>query len=202
MNSGQTAERVYDALKRRILSREFLPGDKLDPTALSQTLGSSVTPVRDALNMLAGQRLVETRSGEGFFLPHVTEPDLRDLYEWNAEVLALALRQRSHGRPPEVFPNLREPDAIAEWTAALFGQISRISGNAEHAAAIASLDDRLHAARLVESHALDGIVAELDAISAALARGDLDELRKLLAAYYRRRWRAAAAIVRSIYRDS
>jgi len=202
MNSGQTAERVYDALKRRILSREFLPGDKLDPTALSQTLGSSVTPVRDALNMLAGQRLVETRSGEGFFLPHVTEPDLRDLYGWNAEILALALRQRSQGRLPHVSPNDREPDAIAEWTATLFGHVASMSTNAEHGAAIASLNDRLHAARLVESRVLDGIVVELGAISAALSGGDVDEVRKLLSAYYRRRWRTAAAIVRSIYRDT
>lgn len=201
MNSGQTAERVYDVLKWRILSREFLPGEKLDPATLSQSLGSSVTPVRDALNMLTGQRLVEARSGEGFYLPHVTEPDLRDLYEWNAEVLALALRQRSQGRAPLPFPGERQPEAVAQWTADLFAHVASASSNAEHSAAITSLNDRLHAARLVENHVLGGIADELDAITEVLARGEVDDLRKLLAAYYRRRWRNAATIVRSIYRD-
>ena len=31
MNSGATAERVYDVLKRRIMDHAFKPGDRLDP---------------------------------------------------------------------------------------------------------------------------------------------------------------------------
>lgn len=80
MNSGFTSERVYSALKRRLLSSEFKPGDRLDPALLSETLSSSVTPVRDVLNILRGEGLVETRTGEGFFRPLLTAPDLEDLY--------------------------------------------------------------------------------------------------------------------------
>ncbi|MGK4455738.1 GntR family transcriptional regulator, partial [Klebsiella pneumoniae] len=59
MNSGPTAERVHEALKRRIMGREFRPGDRLDPAVLAAPLSSSVTPVRDALHLLTGEGLVE-----------------------------------------------------------------------------------------------------------------------------------------------
>lgn len=201
MNSGQTAERVHDALKRRILDREFLPGERLDPAVLSQALMSSVTPVRDALNILTGQGLVETRTGEGFHLPHVTEPDLRDLYEWNAEILGLALRQRHRSRLPRLSHSHDTADAIAARTATLFACVAGASTNAEHAQAVASASDRLHVARLVERRVLANVMAELDQIGDALARGAVGDLRRLIAAYHRRRQHAAAGIVRAIYRD-
>lgn len=47
MNSGPTAERVHEALKRRIMGREFRSGDRLDPAVLAAPLSSTVTPARD-----------------------------------------------------------------------------------------------------------------------------------------------------------
>ena len=38
MNSGPTAERVHEVLKRRIMGREFRPGDRLDPAVLAAPL--------------------------------------------------------------------------------------------------------------------------------------------------------------------
>src|SRR3546814_5703166 len=79
MNSGHTAERVYDAIKQRIMAHEFRPGDRLDPAVLAELLASSVTPVRHALHMLAGEGLVEARTSGGFHLPSIDEPGLEDL---------------------------------------------------------------------------------------------------------------------------
>ena len=91
MNAGATADRVYEAIKRLLLSGEILPGDRLDPARFADQFHSSKTPVRDALHRLSGERLVDTRPGEGFHMPMVTEPGLRDLYIWNASLLRLML---------------------------------------------------------------------------------------------------------------
>jgi DNA-binding GntR family transcriptional regulator len=200
MNSGATSERVYDALKRRILHRAFRPGDRLDPAVLGDTLGSSVTPVRDALNILTGEGLVETRTGEGFHLPQVTEPDLRDLYAWNGEILGLALRHRA-GVP--VIPPPRtddQPEAVAAQAAALFAAIAAASANAEHGRAIAVVNDRLHGARLAEPQVLGDATDDLDAIVASATPGPGHGTSRLVVAYHRRRQRAAAELVRAIYR--
>lgn len=204
MTSGATSGRVYDVLKRRVLEREFRPGDRLDPTTLSETLNSSVTPVRDALHSLKGEGLVETRTSEGFYLPHVDAPGLQDLYGWTAEVLSLAIKHW-HTKPPDGDnPSPTTEMAAAETAQAaadLFAGIAHRSRNVEHRRAVASTNDRLHAARLAESKVMTGIQDELAAITAALVRGSTSDVRVLLASYHRRRHRAAAEIIRTLYRN-
>lgn len=199
MNAGATAERVYHALKRRLLSGEFVPGGRLEPARLSESLASSVTPVRDALHRLVGERLVESRASEGFHLPLVTEGTLRDQYRWHEDVLRLAIRawpadtSARHPSPPLA----SEPGDTA---AALFARIAAQSGIEEYILQLGGCTDRLTAARVAEQAVLDGIDGELRWLSAAFLDGPSGRLSKILRSYHRRRLRALPAIVRAIYR--
>src|SRR3546814_6360577 len=100
MKAGLPSVRFYEGLRQRILDREFRPGDRLDPSALAEVLNCSFTPVPDALHNLPGAGLGETRSSEGFHLPHIDEPGLQDLYAWNAEILSRAFRSRRAADEP------------------------------------------------------------------------------------------------------
>ncbi len=201
MNSGATADRVYDAIKRRIKERAFHPGERLDPALLADELASSVTPVRDALHRLTGENLIETRTSEGFHLPQVDGPGLEDLYDWNAQLLTVALK--GWRSPPKreardfVPPDLSQP---ATAVADLFARIAALSGNAEHAREIASLNDRLQAVRLAEAQLLNGCEEELGTLLAAFEAEDLPRLRTGIGTYHRRRRTAVAEIVRALYR--
>lgn len=197
MNSGQTADRVYDALKAMVRERAFRPGARLDPARIASDLVSSVTPVRDALNRLTGEALVETRSGDGFHLPQIDAPALQDLYDWSIELLTLAIRSWPADRAPRARGSSPSPAAAAEM---LFAEIGTLSANAEHARAIAGLGDRMHAARLCEQALFADSADEVIAIAAALTADDRPRLRTLLTAYHRRRRRAAADVVRALYR--
>jgi DNA-binding GntR family transcriptional regulator len=194
-------ERVYDELKRRVLSSIYRPGDRLEPATLADELGSSTTPVRDALHLLIGERLLGTRTGGGFFLPQIDEPALQDLYDWAAQILLLALRDPGVGSEPAgtVGAGAKDGD-VATLTAALFERIGARSGNAEHLRELQSTNDRLHAARLAEQSVLEGWRDDLDEIETAFNAGDLPRLRRAILAYHRRRHRAAAAVVRALYR--
>lgn len=199
MSAGHTAERVLNALRAQIMHRVFRPGDRLHPAAIAASLASSVTPVRDALHRLTGEGLVETRTADGFYLPSLDEPGLKDLYDWSAELLLLAIRQ---WRQSSSFPSraaIAEEARLADHTAALFLAIARHSRNAEHAMAVARLNARLHAMRIVEAEVIDANIAELDALWVAAAE-DRNSLRRLCAGYHRRRRHAAADIVRAHYR--
>ncbi|QNA83756.1 GntR family transcriptional regulator [Sphingomonas sp. So64.6b] len=200
MNSGATAERVYDALKHRILHAHVRPGARLDPAVLAELLVSSVTPVRDALHMLTGEGLVETRIGEGFHLPQVDEPGLKDLYAWNAAILILACRGWRPMPPARPASAPDESADSADQTAALFLRIARHSTNAEHGRAIVQANDRLHAARRVEALILPDIGSELAQLATACEQTDMSGIRQLLSAYHRRRVRVAAEVVRQLYR--
>jgi DNA-binding transcriptional MocR family regulator len=201
VNSGATAARVYEVLKRRIMDHEFRPGERLDPSALAETLASSVTPVREALHVLTGEGLVETRTSDGFHLPQIDEPALKDLYAWNGEVIQRAIRAWPTARAS--IASWRESRVLvsfADRARDLFARIGEQSINAEHGRAIASLNARLHAARTIEPHVIDDVEAGLEAIGNALSNDDDVALRRLMTPYHRQRQRAAADIVRALYR--
>lgn len=53
-------------LRRRIITGERAPGDKLKIEELSESLGVGATPVREALSLLTSDRLVERIEQRGF----------------------------------------------------------------------------------------------------------------------------------------
>ncbi|WP_343517801.1 GntR family transcriptional regulator [Sphingomonas sp.] len=196
--AGPTAERIYEALKASVLRGVFRPGARLDPAVLAEQLDSSVTPVRASLNVLVGEGLVETGTGEGFHMPLIDEPALKDRYAWNAEILGIVLRRSSAG--VRSGSSIGEPSDAAAHAAGLFLHIARWSSNLEHARAIALMNDRLHAVRVAETGVLRDITAELGEIAGVAKRRETAALRTLIARYHLRRYRSAAAILRQLYR--
>lgn len=56
---GSSVDHVYDVLRQRIVSLEFLPNHSLSRQELANELGVSQTPLREALQRLQGEGLVE-----------------------------------------------------------------------------------------------------------------------------------------------
>lgn len=196
--AGPTSERVYDALKGRILSGTILPGERLEPAAFADALNSSVTPVRDALHRLEGERLVETRTSEGFYLPAVTEPGLRDLYAWNAALVRLVMKAWPTGAHAVRADAL--PVDVGRATPAFFDLFAQASDNDEHRAQIDMANDRLAAARAAESRIFADLESELRALAVAFDKGEVAQLTAGLSRYHRRRQSATPRVVRALYR--
>lgn len=203
MNSGPTSERVYDVLRYRLLARTYGPGQRLDPAILARDLATSITPVRDALHLLAGRGLVDVGTGEGFHVVQIDAPALADLYAWNLDVLSLALRSWPHRAGADVERredlNTRERDPVVTFTA-ICSAIGHLSTNVEHGRAIDRLNDRLHPLRVAEASVIENVGTEVDALHEAMSQRESRTLRQLLVPYHRRRQRKAAEIVRVHYR--
>lgn len=194
MNAAPVFDRVYGGLKQMLRLGAIAPGTRLDPARYAGQLAASVTPVRDALHRLAGEHLLVTTS-DGFQVPILSEPDLRDLYDWSHQLLLLALRatRRSHA---QFLPAPPIDAHLAEITEALFVAIADAAPNRELRRAVDGANDRLHAARRAEALALPGLGEEL----ADLLDADLGRLRALLGRYHRRRIAAVPEILRARYR--
>lgn len=190
MSPIQAMDRSYAALKQMLCEGRFPPGSRLDANRLAEELGVSMTPVRDVLHRLVGERLVEGASGEGFHVPRPTEKALRDLYEWNAALVSFAARTMRRPIPDTNTPPLWQVPPGAERTAALFARLAAAAPNAEIAAAIAGSSDRLHAYRRVEPLVLAPVEHELDAI-ALPGPGQAQAIRR----YHLRRMREVAALL-------
>lgn len=87
------ADAVYDQLWRRVVNREFRPGDRLVEDALAQDLGTSRTPVREALLRLGQTGLVQVSSRKGFSIPVITSTDVIELYDLRAAIETYAIRR-------------------------------------------------------------------------------------------------------------
>jgi hypothetical protein len=198
MNAGVTSERIYDALKARLLGGTVPPGERLEPKKLAALLASSVSPVRDALHRLAGEHIVEMRTAEGFQLPLVTEPALRDLIQWNGELLRIALRRSPVTAPGEAEP--RPGDDYAVRLRTLFSLIAMRSGLAEVGRQIEAASDRLNVSRIAEHSVAPDAERDLANLYAIVAAGDAPAIARGIAVYHRQRTALVPEIVEAIYR--
>lgn len=188
MTPPGTFDRVYAAIRQRLQHGLYRPGDRLEPALLSSELNASVTPVRDALHRLTGERLVEAPRHEGFRVPMMTETLLRHLYAWHLDlVLLAALKHRSAAGGGIDIDGADRPQHQDHQ--ALFLALARATGNPEHASALEALSGRLEPVQRLEEYFLDETEAETIAIVRALRTQDRRALRTNLLRYHRRRLR-------------
>ena len=198
MTRPGTFERVYAAIKQHLREGVFRPGDRLEPAVLSEELNASVTPVRDALHRLTGERLVEAPRHEGFRAPLVTETMLRHLYAWHRDLLLLATARRHWGPVSvgQVEDSSRlTPPGLLHRQNTLFLKLVEAGGNPEHLFALRTLMERMEPFQRFEDDLLDAVQEETETIVAAISAGDRPALRKSLVAYHRRRARLIPELV-------
>lgn len=85
-------ERVYQVLRREIVENRIGPGTKLKEVELAEHLGVSRTPVREAINMLGQDGLVEIVPRHGVFVKDLQAGDLRGIFEIREVLEGLAAR--------------------------------------------------------------------------------------------------------------
>lgn len=181
--------RSYTALKQLLRAGAYPPGFRLEANRLADELGVSLTPVRDVLHRLVGERLVDANSGEGFHVPRLSEPALRDLYEWNAALVSMAVRTaRSPVGGPLADPSPAASDA--DRASALFAAYGEAALNREIGDAIARASDRLHPFRLLECDILERVEHELESLE-TIGAGQAQAIRR----YHLRRMRAASQLL-------
>ena len=77
---GSLRDRVLDEVKERIIAGDLPTGARLHERNLSQELGVSRVPLREAILTLAAQGLVEMRPRVGAFVRPMTKHDVEDLF--------------------------------------------------------------------------------------------------------------------------
>jgi GntR family carbon starvation induced transcriptional regulator len=82
----------YKTLRMRIVRAEYLPGSRLKLDALQQSLRLSSSPLREALNRLVAEGLVDADEGRGFRAAPISIPELMELTDLRLLLEADALR--------------------------------------------------------------------------------------------------------------
>jgi DNA-binding FadR family transcriptional regulator len=195
MSPAHVLEPTYRRLKRGLMEGMWPQGSKLEALKLADEFGVSMTPVRDSLNRLAGENLVELQPGEGYRVPWLSERLLRDLLDVSALLLVSAVRM-SHGTAPAA-EGQSGGAGHADRTAAFFARIAGRSGNTVLAQLVDALGERLHVVRRVEPLVLAGTGHELEALGTLFSDRD-PALAAALRSYHQRRRMHASDLVASL----
>lgn len=88
-----TATLVYQRLRTDILKGVLKPGQKLQIDAIAARYEAGANPVREALNRLTSERLVDRKDQRGFFVPEIHIEDFRDLVKTRCWIESKALEE-------------------------------------------------------------------------------------------------------------
>jgi DNA-binding GntR family transcriptional regulator len=98
---------IYIELRRSIIMRHVMPGERFDVEALAQQYKTSVTPVRDALQMLSQDGLVNIKPRSGYFVARTTLKQLRDLLDLRHIIELAAVERAANKITPAQIAELR-----------------------------------------------------------------------------------------------
>src|ERR1700742_2029797 len=85
MNGNRLSERLRESIEEEIATGKLLPGTRLDEVELATRFGVSRTPIREALRLLLGEGLVETRPQRGAAAAQAPPQRLIEMLEVRAE---------------------------------------------------------------------------------------------------------------------
>ena len=95
------ATNLYDLIRADLLDGSFMPGSKLAIEAVASRYASGQTPVREALNRLTSEGLVERRDQRGFAVASVSDVDMHEITRTRCWLEEIALRKSIDSRTPE-----------------------------------------------------------------------------------------------------
>jgi len=121
-------DRAYLHIQQAIASGELGPGDVLSEVELAEELGSSRTPVREAIGQLVSEGLLEQTPNRATTVARLTRDDIVDLYELREalEVFAAGKVARQGATPA----NLSELQSLADAILPLGAELAESSAKA------------------------------------------------------------------------
>lgn len=203
-------DHLYRQLKDMAVRFRIRPGARLNEVALARELNASRTPLREALNRLVAERLIDFQPGRGFFCRELDAPTVFALYEMRAILEEAAIRRACERATDADIAALRtnEFSAQRDYSGVTIGEataadeafhlaIAGLSANEELERTLAGINDRIRFIRWVDMNAsVARSKSEHDAIMAALAARDADRAAAAMRLHIARRMDQIVAAVR------
>ena len=206
-------EAAAERLRTLIIEGELAPGTKLNERELSERLGVSRTPLREAFRMLAADGLLVQLPNRGAQVVAMSPADVRDAFEVMAALEGLAGELAAARITDDEVDGLRALQAEMDAAHAaqdlpayyrvnreIHDRLNAIAANPVLANAYRALNARLHSLRFrsnLNQAKWDKAVAEHRSMIAALAARDGAALRDVLIQHLRAKQQAVLASMKN-----
>jgi len=104
---------VLDNVRKRILTGEFRPGQKINESEIALNMGISRSPIREAFRILERDGLITTLPRKGSYVTGISLQDLKELFELRKILECHAIdciKKRSIKSPDEITGMIKELD--------------------------------------------------------------------------------------------
>jgi len=195
---AQGGPTILAALRESIISGALAPGVLLRQTELAEEFGTSRIPVREALNSLQAEGLVQIEPNRGAYVTTLTSDELREIFDLRVLLETDALRravplhsERTLRRVEAIQHELDAETVPAEWVRldrAFHDALYEPSGRPRTLQMIAALRDsvqRFYLARLGPDARRPGWNDEHNGLIAQVRAGDVDAACATLAEHLR-----------------
>lgn len=108
------ADQIFDKLEKDILTGKYAYGEILTETKLSEELGVSRTPVREALRRLAQEKLIK-ETQKGTMVLGISKEDLVDIYAIRMPLEAMAVTRFIENMTDETIKVLQDIVDVQEF---------------------------------------------------------------------------------------
>ncbi len=191
---------VYDALQQLVLNMELAPGSKLVIDQLAERIGVSATPVREALNRLAAERLIEFTPYRGFtVMPEPTAQELGASFEARQAIEEFSARLGCARASDEEIAELRRSAdhvAAGKYGRTVNGYLEFLRRNRDFHERVVAAAANSYLSEAAKSLFHDAIVARtLRSRGVPDLSSIIDEHEQIVDAFERRDADAAAAAV-------
>jgi DNA-binding GntR family transcriptional regulator len=99
-------EEIYDALHRQIIAGKYAPGDWLRQEEIASQMGVSMTPVREALDLLVAKGIAERVPYRGVRVREMSEKDVVEAYGMRLFLEVMIAKEAALNITPEQIKNL------------------------------------------------------------------------------------------------
>jgi GntR family transcriptional regulator, rspAB operon transcriptional repressor len=111
-NEDENAKtQIYKELRRSIIMGHRQPGSRLIVKEIAKNYNTSITPVRDALQMLSQEGLVTIKARSGYYVAALTLKELRDLLDLRRILELAAIEKAALRITPDQIEALRKVHA-------------------------------------------------------------------------------------------
>lgn len=196
------SEKVYLILRKKILSHELKFGEKVLIDEIASQLGVSRTPVKDAVNRLALEGLVEKVARRGTFVTTLTLRDVAELFDLrlllelyaaekvleNSRVELLLAEMEKCMANIDRAANSDDPDydAYMSWNRNLHLSLIRLADNNRLLQMYKSLNIHLQVARVHYSHSIEDVAQtqqEHQVIYEAFENGNWEQVKRAISTH-------------------
>ena len=101
---------VYEELKRCLMTGVFIPGEKISLRRLTEQTGTSMMPVREAVNRLIAERAFQVVPKRKVIVPTMSTAKFEELMRWRVQLETAAVKDACQKITPEIIAHLEEID--------------------------------------------------------------------------------------------